>query len=406
MSLETSTAVTSDLGIYVHTPFCDRVCPYCDFAVEAAGVLDPDTERRFVDDLLADLALARNELAALRSRRSLATVYFGGGTPSRLGAGSIARVLEALYAAFAGPAREVTLELNPVDAELARVLDFRAAGVTRLSVGLQSLHDLTLKRLGRAHTGAEALGGLQRCLAAGFASLSVDLIYAAPGQSEAELLADVDRVIDLGVDHVSAYALTIEPGTPFAAARAAGRLDLPPEDLPRRLSRLLRARLAAAGLAAYEISSFARSGHRSQHNQRYWLRQDVLGLGPSAASFLSGGLGGGRGGGPGDHRFQNARERGPWQTAVRAGRRALLEDALLPLEECRRETLALGFRRPEGVSRAAYLRAFGAPPEAHFAAELRELVELELVAERAGRLRLTERGILFADEVFLRFAGR
>jgi oxygen-independent coproporphyrinogen III oxidase len=390
---ETSTE-NGELGVYVHTPFCERVCPYCDFAVEAARELAPELEQRFVDDLLADLALARAELPALQGRRALATVYFGGGTPSRLQPESIARVLAALGAAFRGPAREVTLELNPVDAELARVAEFRAAGITRLSVGLQSLHDGTLKRLGRAHAGAEALAGLEHCLAAGFASLSIDLIYGAPGQSEAELMADVDRVIDLGVDHVSAYALTIEPGTPFAKARDAGRLELPPEDLPRRLGRLLRARLVAAGLAAYEISSFARPDHRSQHNQRYWLRQDVLGIGPSAASLVA------------EHRFQNARERGTWQAAVRAGRRELIEDAPVPLEERRRETLALGFRRPEGVSRATWLRAFGAPPETWFAAELRELAELELIAERAGRLRLTERGMLFADEVFLRFTGR
>jgi len=287
----------------------------------------------------------------------------------------------------------VTPELNPVDAQLERGADFRAAGVTRLPVGLQSLHDGTLKRLGRAHAGAEALAGLEQCLAAGFDSLSVDLIYAAPGQSEAELLGDLERVIDLGVDHVSAYALTLEPGTPFAAARDAGRLQLPPEDLPRRLGRLLRARLAAAGLAAYEISSFARAGHRSQHNQRYWARRDVVGIGVSAASLL------------GSERFANLRERGPWLQALEQGTLPWAQSESLELGEQRRETLALGLRRLEGVERALYAQRFGAPPEAHFPAQLAELAELELIAEEGGVLRLTERGILFADEVFLRFVG-
>ncbi len=383
-----------DLGVYVHVPFCERVCPYCDFAVEAVGRLDAAPEAEYVALVLRELELVRRALGSDLEGRRLATVYFGGGTPSLLRGASIERVLQALDAAFAGPAAEVTLELNPGVLEIARIPEFRTAGITRLSVGVQSLHDSTLKRLGRGHSAAEALGGLEACVRAGFDSLSVDLIYGAPEQQTAELLADVDRVMDLGVPHVSAYALTLEAGTPFAAAAGAGRLTLPGEDDALRMGQLLRSRLAGGRYRQYEISSFARHGHRSGHNQRYWLRRDVLGLGPSAASLL------------GQRRFQNERGRPAWEAALAAGRRPLASCERLTAREVRQETFALGLRRLDGVSRAAYERRFGVSPEADFGPELAELRGLGLVADRAGWLALTQRGILFADEVFLRFVGR
>ena len=383
----------AELGIYAHVPFCERVCPYCDFAVEAAGRLDPQVERAYVDGLAREWELLRRRFGAALDDRPRATIYLGGGTPSLLSPRSIERVLGFLRGAGDAGAGEVTLELNPTDAELSRLRDFRAAGVTRLSLGLQSLRSERLRRLGRGHGESEARRGLELCCAAQFASISADLIYGSPGQGEAELLADVDSLIELGVPHVSAYALTLEPRTPFALAHERGQLPLPDEDAVRRMSRLLRARLAAAGLEQYEISSFARPGHRSRHNQRYWRRADVVGIGVSAASLL------------GDLRFQNERERKSWSARLAAGELPWAGSERLSLAEQRRETFALGLRRIEGVSRADYQRRFGAAPEAHFAPQLRELQELELIADRAGSLRLTDRGILFADEVFLRFAG-
>src|SRR5262249_3416103 len=188
---------------------------------------------------------------------------------------SLERALAALAAALRFEAPEITVELNPGQLELARVPELRALGVNRLSVGLQSSDDTVLRRLGRAHRGDEALRGLDACLAAGFASLSVDLIYGAPGQTAELLLCDVARVLARGVPHVSAYALTLEPETPFARAAREGRLELPDEDAVVEMSLLLRARLAAAGIEQYEISSYARRGHRSRHNQRYWTRAEV-----------------------------------------------------------------------------------------------------------------------------------
>ncbi len=361
---------SDDLGVYVHMPFCERVCPYCDFAVEPVGRLP----------------------AALDGRR-LATLYFGGGTPSLLSAESVARLIEEIRTRFVEAPQEVTLELNPGSAENRRVDALRAAGVTRLSVGLQALDDDVLRALGRGHSAADARAGLEACLAAGFASLSVDLIYAAPRQSEEVLLRDLGAVLRAGVPHVSAYALTLEPGTPFATAHAAGRLALPDEETARRMGRRVRAELAAAGLRQYEISSFARPGHESRHNSRYWLRQDVLALGPSGATLLC------------ETRFQNRRSRGEWAACVARGVPAHEGVAALDAAAQRRETLALGFRRLEGVSRSAYRRRFGALPERSFPAEIAELEALELIQLRADHWCLTERGVLFADEVFLRFAA-
>lgn len=390
MSHETSSgARADDLGLYVHVPFCEHVCPYCDFAVLGVGRLSEADEDAFVDSLLRELAGVVGSVAG----REVASVYFGGGTPSLLRPGSIARLLEAFRAELRFAEPEITVELNPGQLEVSRVPGLRALGVTRLSIGLQALDDTVLRRLGRVQGGEQALRGLEACLAAGFASLSADLIYGAPGQSLETLLGDVERVIELGVPHVSAYALTLEPGTPFALAAERGKLDLPDEDTLLAMSRLLRARLCAAGIAQYEISSYARAGHRSRHNQRYWQRRDVLGLGPSAASLVD------------ERRFRNARELGAWRAALAEGRSPVVESESLSEAEARRETLFLGLRRLEGVRRADFLRNFGASPEAFFADELDALRARDLICDEAGAIRLSERGILFADEVFMGLLG-
>lgn len=390
MASHTSSAPREgDLGLYVHVPFCEHVCPYCDFAVVGVRRLAEPDEEEFVDLVLREFRLACEQVAG----REVVSVYFGGGTPSLLRPGSIARLLEAFQADLRFDSPEITVELNPGQLEVSRVPALRALGVNRLSVGLQAFDDTVLRRLGRAQAGAEALRGLEACLAAGFESLSVDLIYAAPGQTLETLLRDVDTAIDLGVPHVSAYALTLEPGTPFAVAAERGKLRLPDEDTVLAMSRLLRARLAAAGISQYEISSYARPGHRSRHNQRYWLRGDVLGLGPSAASLL------------GATRMQNARQLRDWREALVAERRPVVESETLSEESARRETLFLGLRRLDGVRRADFVRRFGGGPEAFFPAELEALRRRGLICDEAGAMKLSEAGILFADEVFAGLLG-
>jgi oxygen-independent coproporphyrinogen-3 oxidase len=382
----------ADLGVYLHVPFCERVCPYCDFAVERVGVLSGETERAYLDLVVRELDLVLRERPELVGR-PLATVYLGGGTPSLLSPGGVERLMDALARALTGSPSEVTLELNPEDADPDRLRGLERAGVTRLSVGVQSFDDLTLKRLGRAHKGRVALAGLESVLAAGFRSVSVDLIHGAPGQTEASVLADVRRVVALRVPHVSAYSLTVEPGTPFERARARGLLALPEEESAALMASRLQAELCAARYRRYEVSSWARAGQRSLHNLRYWRREDVLGLGVSAASLL------------GELRTRSYRERKRWAEEVRAGRLPWEETERLRGMDARREALFLGFRMVEGISRAAYRRRYGRRPEDDFGAELEELRALGLLEDAAGRLRPTARGILFSNEVLLRFVS-
>ena len=383
-----------DLGVYVHLPFCAHVCPYCDFTVEGVGSLGAGVERRYLDLVLLELERLRERFAAELEGRSLVTLYLGGGTPSMCSSSGLHRLIEAIRSAFPGEPEEVTLEVNPGLDDTARVSDWRALGVTRVSIGVQALEDRALRRLGRAHRAREARAGLERCLAAGFASVSVDLMYGIPDQGDAALLAGAEEVLRLGVPHVSTYALTLEPATPFARAVEEGRLRVPGAGAARRQGRRLRAMLEAGGCHAYEISSAARAGHASRHNSRYWTRRSVLGLGVSAASLL------------GDLRFQAPRDRKTWEAGLESGGLALQGVERLDEREQRRETLALGLRRRVGISRTDYRRRFGSLPERDFGAEIEELLEIELLCLRGDRLALTERGTQFADEVFLRFVGR
>ncbi len=382
----------SDLGVYVHVPFCERVCPYCDFAVVPVGRLTADRAEPYLELVLGELEVARRGLGL--EQRPLATLYLGGGTPALLEPPLVERLIEAVRSAFPGEPEEVTLELNPGALEVGRLPAFRRAGVTRVSVGVQSLHDGTLRRLGRAQSAEETWRGLSSCAESGFASCSADLIFGAPGQTPQELFADLERVLGLGVPHVSLYALTLEPGTPFARAHAAGRLELPDEDATLEMWLLGRARLEAEGLHHYEISSFGRPSHRARHNQRYWDRRDVLGLGVGATSLI------------GEERLESPRSLEGWAAGVRSGRLARASHTRLDRREAQRETLALGLRKRAGVARAAYLRRFRSSPERDFPRELGELRSLGLVQDEAGYLRLTERGVRFADEAFLRFVGR
>jgi len=383
------------VGVYLHVPFCDRVCPYCDFAVVAARPLVAAQEERYVAALAAELAARAGEMAG----HALASIYLGGGTPSLLAPASVARLLEAVAGAFPpaqGAAPEVTLEVNPSTLERGRLPGFRAAGVSRLSLGIQSFDDTVLRRLGRAHRAAEALATWEAARAAGFGSLSLDLLYAAPGQTPSALEGDLDRIRALAPEHVSTYALTLEPGTPFARAAGAGRLALPDEDAVVEMMDRIEAALAAAGLARYELSSWARPGHEARHNRRYWSRLPVLGLGTGAWSSLPAGPGR-----PHGARRANVRGLGDYLAAVEAtGTAAAGPDEVLAPATARGETAFLALRTREGLSAAAFAAEFGGPPRAFWPDEITRLAGDGLLDEAAsGDLRLTERGRRVADAV-------
>ncbi len=325
------------LALYVHWPFCVSKCPYCDFNSHVREQVD---QAAWARALLADLA---HEAALLPGRR-LASIFFGGGTPSLMPPATVAAIIDAACRCWPPTDDiEITLEANPSSVEAARFADIAAAGVNRVSLGIQALHDDALAFLGRAHGVDEALVALD-VAQRHFARASFDLIYARPGQSLAAWESELARALAFGTEHLSLYQLTIEPGTRFATLAAKGALTLPDTDLAADLFETTQAMTAAAGLPLYEVSNHARPGAESRHNLTYWRYRDYAGIGPGAH---------GRRGG-----HATARRKKPenWIAAVaRNGHGIEREDALTPQERVT-EALVMGLRMAEGIDLARIAR--------------------------------------------------
>ncbi len=362
------TTDTTPLALYVHWPFCVSKCPYCDFNSHVRESVDQAAWRAA---MLADLA---HEAAMLPGRR-LGSIFFGGGTPSLMPPETVAAVIEAAerHWGFA-PGIEITLEANPSSVEAARFADIAAAGVNRVSLGLQAFDDEALRFLGRAHGVDEGLAALATAQRA-FSRVSFDLIYARPGQTLAAWEAELDRALSFGTEHLSLYQLTIEPGTRFATLFEKGELEAFDPDAAADLFDTTRAITAAAGLPAYEVSNHARPGAESRHNLTYWRYGDYAGIGPGAH---------GRRGGMATLRRKKPEN---WIAAVaRNGHGIEREDALEPREQGV-EALLMGLRLAEGMDLA---RMPDAPIDTRALARLED----QGLAARAGsRLRVTETGM-------------
>ena len=266
------------LSLYVHIPWCVHKCPYCDF--NSHEVKDAVPEQAYIDALLADL---EQELPAVWGR-PVETVFIGGGTPSLFSPDAVDRLLSQLRALLALPATaEITLEANPGTLEAGRFAEFRATGINRLSIGIQSFDDAMLGRLGRIHDARQAIAAAETAHAAGFEEFNLDLMYGLPGQTVAQALADLEQAIALQPTHLSHYQLTIEPNTRFAHTPPV----LPDDDEIWEMQLTCQRRLAAAGFENYEVSAYARAGHRCRHNLNYWRFGDYLGIGAGAHGKLS-----------------------------------------------------------------------------------------------------------------------
>ncbi|MGN6818490.1 MAG: radical SAM family heme chaperone HemW [Sphingomonas sp.] len=367
--------MTEPLALYVHWPFCVSKCPYCDFN---SHVRDSVDQMAWRDALLNDLA---HEASVLPGRR-LGSIFFGGGTPSLMPPATVAALLDAAERAWGFAAGiEITLETNPSSVEAARFADLAAAGVNRVSLGLQALDDRTLAFLGRAHDVTEGLAALDTAQTV-FERVSFDLIYARPDQGLADWHAELARALSFGTEHLSLYQLTIEPGTRFQTEAAAGRLVLPDADRAADLFELTRALTASAGLPAYEISNHARPGAESRHNLTYWRYQDYAGIGPGAHGRRIG--------------VATQRRRKPenWMDAVaRNGHGIEQEDALAPQERAI-EAMLMGLRLAEGLD-LARIATLGDRPIGELA-DLRaigRLIEQGLLTRDGERLRATEAGM-------------
>lgn len=336
------------LALYLHWPFCRFKCPYCDFNVHIRAAVD---EPRWVRAFAAAMTRAAEELP----NRALGSIYFGGGTPSLMAPETLGAILDAAFATWPVDVPvEVTLEANPGPAEAARFAGFRAAGVTRLSLGVQALDDDALRFLGRNHDRAQAIRAIEAGQKA-FEQVSFDLIYARPGQEPEAWRRELREALSLARDHLSLYQLTIERGTAFAAQVRRKAWSPPPEDTAAAQYEIAQEETAAADLPAYEISNHAREGARSRHNYVYWRYGDYLGLGPGAhGRFVPAGAEAGV-------RVATVGRRKPeaWLEAVEAGGIGEEERVTLSATERAEECLMLGLRLAEGVPEARLLAASG-----------------------------------------------
>ena len=383
----------SDFGIYVHWPFCASKCPYCDFNshVRAGGI----DEARF-------LAAYRRELAHWAARRTggtVTSVFFGGGTPSLMGAGTVGAILDSVASHWrVDPGAEITLEANPSSVEAARFRAYRAAGVNRVSLGVQSFDDAELKALGRLHTAAEAKAGIDVARET-FERFTFDLIYARPRQSPEAWRRELGEALGRAGRHLSLYQLTIEPDTPFAQLHAAGRLVVPDPDAALALYEITQEMTERAGLPAYEISNHAAPGEESRHNLLYWRYGEYVGVGAGAHGRLV--LEGRR------HAIATERQPERWIERVeKSGHGALETTPLSPAEQAD-EALLMGLRLGEGLDLGRLAAVGGLIPAAGAIDELIELGLLEWCGPPSapGRLRAARDGRFVLNEIVLRLAS-
>ncbi len=375
------------VALYVHWPFCVTKCPYCDFNSHVRAQVD---DAAWCAGLLADLA---HEAKLLPGRR-LASIFFGGGTPSLMPPTTVAAIIDAATRHWpALPDIEITLEANPSSVEAARFAGFAAAGVNRLSLGLQALDDADLKLLGRPHDLAQGLAALA-VAQKHFARVSFDLIYDRPGMTLDSWTAELGRALGFGTDHLSLYQLTLEPGTRFTALHAKGQLTMPNADTSADLFELTRAMTATAGIPAYEVSNHARPGSESRHNITYWTYGNYAGIGPGAH---------GRRQGVATERLKKPET---WLAAVQAQGHGMASEVALTADERATEALVMGLRLGDGIDAALFHARTGrALPDVLRADRVARIVAQGLLEHDSQGLRLTLAGQPFVDAVLKEIAA-
>ena len=396
-----SSANGESIALYLHIPFCLSKCPYCDFNTYEG--IEPQ-----IDGYVAALAREVELWGELLDRPRVTSVYFGGGTPSYIPPGAIDTTMAAVRSSFdVLTSAEISMEANPSDITPVRVTSWRASGINRLSIGVQSFDDGLLVSLGRRHTSGQAAEAARVAKSHGFENFSLDLMFGLPNQTLDQWRQSLDRCMELGPLHVSLYGLSLEPGTPLEADVRIGRTPLPDPDVGADMYTLAEDRLAAEGLDHYEISNWARPGYESVHNLAYWKLTPFLGLGAGAHSFIGG------------RRFSNIRSpRGyarrleeshiPAPTGghpAEAMRALGVVDQIEPAERssAMADAMMMGMRLKEGVSHTGFEDRFGVKLADAFGDTVREMSAAGLVVCDAAGVRLTRRGRLLGNEVFGRF---
>jgi len=374
----------SALGLYVHVPFCAAICNYCNFS---RGLFDASLKSAYLDALV-------REIRAAGDGSIVDTIFFGGGTPSLLDPGDIAEVVRACGGGFSvSPASEVTLEANPETVTADRLDGFLQAGVNRVSFGVQSFRDDELRRLSRLHSSSRAADALADARRVGFSNVSLDLMMWLPGQSIAQWLESVDRLVSLEPEHASLYLLEIYPNAPLRDAMARAQWSVAPDDDAADMYLAAMDRLDAAGYEQYEISNVARGGRRSRHNLKYWTDGEWLGFGPSAHSTRAG------------VRWKNVSGTEDYVARVTRGEAPLDARRVLSARDRVEEALFMGLRLTDGVDLAEFAVRHGMDVWNTYGAPLEKFIEAGVLIYDGGRMRLTRAGFLLANEVMAVFVN-
>jgi oxygen-independent coproporphyrinogen-3 oxidase len=375
-------AETTALGLYVHVPFCAAICNYCNFN---RGLFDAELKARYVRAVLQEIASASDGSPA-------DTIFFGGGTPSLLEPAEIGDIIDACRTSFAlAPHAEITLEANPETVTVERLSGFRAAGVNRLSYGVQSFNDAELQRLSRLHTASRAEIAVTEARTAGFDNVSLDLMMWLPQQDVATWLRSVDKLIAVGPEHASLYMLEVYPNAPLKEEMARARWSQAPDDDVAEMYLEAMARLEGAGYGQYEISNVARPGRESRHNLKYWQDGEWRGFGPGAHSTRN------------SVRWKNVSSTEEYVSSVSKGIRLIVEERRLSQEERLEEALFTGLRLADGVNLFTIRERYGVDVWAKYGRDLRSFAHEGLLVYDGATIRLTRRGMLLAHEIMTVF---
>ena len=366
-------------SLYVHIPFCARKCAYCDFTSYAGRERDT---ARYLRALTTEMDVARGEFGALH----FDTMFIGGGTPSLLSGAQLQRLMDAARARFTfAPDAEITIEANPGTISREKLESYLAAGVNRISLGVQAFQNALLRALGRIHTASQSKEAMGLVRLAGFTNINFDLMYALPGQAEADWAQTLERTIELNPTHLSCYSLIPEPGTPLFNDAQSGALVVPDEAASAAMQDMTVDMLKSAGYQHYEISNYSKPGFACRHNMNYWRRGDYLGVGCAAHSLID------------EVRYENTDSLDEYLSGVT--RAATLP---IPPGEAREEALMLGLRTSEGIDLAAYTRRFGENLMTARADVIRRLLGNGLARVEAGRLFLIDRGMFVQNAILLK----
>jgi oxygen-independent coproporphyrinogen-3 oxidase len=378
-------------SLYIHIPWCQSKCPYCDFNSHAAAAWP---EEEYVRALVTEME--QRAIDPAWNGRSLRTLFVGGGTPSLFEAKSIGKLIDAAQGLFGlEPDAEVTLEANPGTVDYPKLAGMRAAGVNRVSFGAQSFNPVILKFLGRIHSAEETRVAAQAAHRAGFDRLNLDLIFAVPGQTVDDVRNDIADAVALGPDHISAYNLTFEEGTAFFTEMKRGRITPLPSDDQASMYALVREELPRRGFPMYEISNYAQPGHEARHNLTYWRGQSYLGIGAGAHSFARDEAGG--------RRWWNERMPARYSAAALATGLAEAGAETVDAETAAGEFVFLNLRLREGFALSDFAARFGVAFDARFGGQAAMLFEAGLLLRENGRIALSDRGLELADSVFAEF---